>query len=286
MPLENNTTPFEARFRIINQVPWRVILVILVLILIFIWMIFAPDGILGKADAVGYAVCHRIEHRSFAIGDYQFSVCARCTGQYLGAVLGMVFLSVFRKRRSGRPPWWIIILLIGFVLAYAVDGVNSALRLFPLDLFPWLEKFWLYTPNNTLRLITGTGVGLGLSVMLFPAFNQTVWKRFNFQPVLEGYRDFGLLLILAVLVILLVLSKNPTILYPLSLISAGGILMLLTMVYTMVWVMLLRLENRFENLRQLFFPLLAGFAVALTQILLIDAFRYWLTDTWGGFPFG
>jgi uncharacterized membrane protein len=269
------------RKRFLQQFPWRVVLVILVAALFLTWMLIAPDGVLGKADAVGYAVCHRIDHRSFHIGDHQFSVCARCTGQYLGAVLGMAFLTIFRKYRSGRPPWLVIGILVVWAAGYAIDGFNSALHL-----IPWTEKYWLYEPNNTLRLITGTGVGLGLSVMLFPAFNQTIWKEYDRRPILAGARDFGILLVLAVALILLVLTENPIILYPLSLISAGGVLMLLTMVYSMVWLMIFRFENRFDKVNQLFFPLLAGFAVALTQILVIDVFRYWLTRTWGGFPLG
>jgi len=86
------------------------------------------------------------------------------------------------------------------------------------------------------------------------------------------------------LLIILVLTENPVILYPLSLISAGGVLMLLTMVYSMVWVMIFRLENHFASLRKFFYPLLAGFAVALTQIFVLDFLRYLLTGTWGEFP--
>jgi uncharacterized membrane protein len=262
-----------------NRLPWRTLLVIGVLILVLAWILYTPEGILGKADAVGYAVCHRIAHRSFLIGDYQFSVCARCSGQYLGAVLGVVFLAIFRRNRSGRPPWIIIIILLIGAGGYAVDGVNSFLHL-----IPGTERFWLYEPSNTLRLITGMAVGLGLSVLLVPAFNQTVWKRYDPRPILEGLRDFGSLLILAIVLVILVLTENPVILYPLSLISAGGVLMLLTMVYSMVWVMIFRLENRFETLRKYFYPLLAGFAVALTQIFVLDYLRYLLTGTWGEFP--
>jgi len=58
------------------------------------------------------------------------------------------------------------------------------------------------------------------------------------------------------------------------------------MVYSMVWVMLFRAEGRFENLPQYIYPLLAGFMVALIQILIIDFFRYSLTGTWGEFPLG
>jgi len=266
---------------ILRRFPWRVVLVFILVVIIVIWMYIAPEGIFGKADAIGYAVCHRIAHRSFHIGDIQYSVCARCTGQYLGAVLGILFLSIFRRYRTGRPPMFVIGILLIWGLVYIVDGFNSFLHLIPIT-----ERFWLYEPSNAFRLITGIGVGLGISVMLFPAFNQTVWKQYDRRPVLEGMWDFGLLLIFALLLILLVLTENPVNLYPLSFISVGGVLMLLTMVYSMVWVMIFRAEGAFENLRQFFYPMLAGFMVALIQILIIDFFRYSLTGTWGEFPLG
>ncbi|HBY06379.1 MAG TPA: hypothetical protein DEH22_00770 [Chloroflexi bacterium] len=277
--LSNTISTFRENF--LQRFPWRIVLTLGVGLLILIWMLFAPEGLLGKADAIGYAVCHRIDTRSFHIGDYQFSVCARCTGQYLGAVLGFVFLTIFRPRRIGRPSWLIIVVLLLGAAGYAIDGFNSFLHL-----IPWTEHYWIYEPNNTLRLITGTLMGLGLSVMLFPAFNQTIWQKYDRRPVLEGWRDFGGLLLLAACLDLLVLSDNALILYPFSLISAAGVLMLLTLVYTMVWLMLFRFENRITQVSQLLYPLLAGFAVALTQILVLDAFRYWLTGTWGGFPLG
>jgi uncharacterized membrane protein len=248
-------------------------------ILTFAWIFYTPDGFLNKVDAVGYAVCHRIAHRSFHIGDYQLSMCARCSGQYLGAVLGVAFLMIFRRFRSGWPPWYVTVFLLVWVAGYALDGVNSFLHL-----IPGTENFRLYEPSNTLRLITGMGVGLGISVLLVPAFNQTVWKRYNPLRILEGPRDFGILLGLAILLILFVLTENPIVLYPLSLVSSGGVLMLLTMVYSMVWVMIFRLENRFEGMRNFIYLLIAGFAVALTQIFVLDFLRFLLTGTWGEFP--
>ena len=271
--------PPTLRDRFLQKFPWKPLLVGVVLILVLAWMYFAPAGLLGKADAVGYAVCHRIDSRSFHIGNIQFSVCARCTGQYLGAVLGLAYLMILRPRRVQRPPWWIIGVLLLGAAAYALDGVNSFLHL-----LPFTEHLWLYEPNNTLRLFTGTMVGLGIAVMLYPAFNQSVWNRYRRGAVLTGWRDFGGLLLLAAILDALVLTENPVILYPLSLISAAGILLILTIVYAMVWIMLFRRENRYGHARQLIFPFLAGFATALAQILVMDAFRYALTGTWGGFP--
>ena len=266
---------------VLHRFTLRTILILLLIALLSIWIYFTPGGLLGKADAIGYAVCHRIDHRSFHIGETQFSVCARCTGQYLGAVLGITFLSIFRRYRVGRPPWLVIGILLMWGIFYAVDGFNSFLHL-----IPGTARFWLYEPNNTFRLITGTGVGLGISVMIFPAFNQMVWKQYDRRPVLESLWDFSLLLIFATILILLILSDNPVILYPLSLISAGGVLMLLTIVYSMIWTMLFRIEGHFGNLRQYFYLLLAGFVVAIFQILVIDLIRYTLTGTWGEFPLG
>ena len=56
------------------------------------WIYIAPPGILGKADAIGYAVCHRIDERSFHVDGRQLPLCARCSGMYLGALLGLVVL--------------------------------------------------------------------------------------------------------------------------------------------------------------------------------------------------
>jgi hypothetical protein len=64
------------------------------------------------------------------------------------------------------------------------------------------------------------------------------------------------------------------------------VLLLLTMVYAMVWAMLMRIENTFDSWREIGIPLLAGLTIALLQITVIDIFRLWLTGTWGGFPLG
>lgn len=250
-------------------------------LLLVAWLWYTPAGLLGKGDAIGYAICHRIDARSFHLGDRQVPVCARCTGQYLGAMLSLSYLALRRPRRIRRPNWAIIGILLVFVAFYAVDGVNSYLHL-----LPGLDRFYLYEPSNSLRLATGTALGLGIGIMLFPAFNQTIWKRQKPLPVLDGFLDFGVLLLLGVIVNLLVLSENPLILYPLALISAGGVFVILTMVYSMVVVMVFKVENIFEYRLGLIYPLVAGFIIALAQIAALDYIRFVLTGTWNGFHLG
>lgn len=264
------------------------VLVIAAALLVFIgWFLTTPPGLFGKADAIGYAVCHRIGERSFHIGSYQLPLCARCSGMYLGAVTGLVFQSLIGWKRLKIPHWSIIALLVVFVAAFGIDGSNSYLYLLKQvspGILPNIPN--LYVPNNPLRLLTGSGMGLGMAVMLFPAFNQTVWVDGEDKPAIPGWKTFSLLLGIQVIFDLLVLSESPIVLYPLAIISALGVWLLLTIVYSMVWVMIMGQDNKFSKLRQLWLPLLAGLTIAMIQTAAIDTLRFWLTGTWGAFPLG
>jgi uncharacterized membrane protein len=267
--------------RLLKQIPYKPLILAGGIILLVIWISFTPEGMLGKADAIGYAVCHRIAVRSFFFGERQIPLCARCTGQYLGAAIGLFYFFYKRPRRIGRPNWWIIGSLIIFAGFYILDGINSYIHLIPL-----LSRFYLYNPTNPLRLFSGTGLGLGISVLLYPAFCETIWEKRSSTPILEGFKDYLVLLLFAGFINLLVLIQNPLILYPLALLSTIGIIQLLTMVYTMVIILVFRKENQFENIKQLAYPLFAGFTLAMTQIALLDFIRFLLTGTWNGFHFG
>jgi uncharacterized membrane protein len=257
-------------------------------ILVFIgFLMVAPPGLLGKADALGYAVCHRIDVRSFHIGTRQLPLCARCTGMYLGALLGLVFLALTVPKRAGMPSKGLFIPLGLMVIAFGVDGVNSYLTLMKGIGTPFLSGIpTLYEPNNTLRLLTGTGMGLVIAVVLFPAFNQTIWSDWDPRPALSGWRAFGIMLALALVIDLLMLTESPVILYPLAILSALTVPLLLGMVYSLFAVMTMRKDNTYKWLSQAWLPLIAGFTIAMLQIVIFDILRYTLTGTWGGFPLG
>lgn len=264
-------------------------LVIVAAVLVFIgWFLNTPPGFLGKADAIGYAVCHRISERSFHIGSYQLPLCARCSGMYLGAVTGLIFQSILGWKRGKAPRWGIIAVLVVFLAAFGIDGVNSYLYLLKQvrpGFLPQIPN--LYVPNNILRLFTGSGMGLGIAAMLYPAFNQSIWMDYDdTRAALPGWKAFGLLVGIQIVVDLLVLTENPFLLYPLAIISVLGVLLLLTMVYTIVWVMITRQDNKYTKLRQLWLPILAGLTITVLQTAAIDMLRFWLTGTWGGFPLG
>ena len=255
----------------------KVLLILVALGLLTLWLFNTPAGLLGKADAVGYAVCHRIDVRSFHIESRETPLCARCTGMYLGAVLGFVYLSRF-GRSSGLPSLRVSVLLMAFLAGFALDGSNSFLHLIP-------NAPGLYMPSNPLRLLTGTGVGLGIAAMLTPVLHQSLWQSVQPQSALSNWRNFLPLLALAALLDGLILTENPLLLYPLALVSAAGVLIILTAVYTVVWVMIWRQDNHFATWRALWPYILMAFITALAQIAVIDAGRFWLTRTWNGFGF-
>jgi uncharacterized membrane protein len=262
------------------------IFVILAFILVITgWLIETPSGLFGKADAIGYALCHRISERSLHIGERQLPLCARCTGMYLGAAAGLVFQMVAGRKRTSLPHWSVLILLGILTAAFGVDGSNSYLYLIKSITPGALANIPnLYIPTNTLRVLTGSGMGLAMALMLFPAFNQTIWMDAEDKAIFPNLKPFALLLGIIVIIDLLTLTESPIVLYPAALLSVVGVLALLTMVYSMVWVMIMRQENAFTRYSEMWLSLLAGLTIAMIQVALIDVLRFWLTGTWGAFP--
>ncbi len=256
-------------------------------VLVFaIWFSFTPPGLLGKADAVGYAICHRIGERSFHIGDRQLPLCARCTGEFYSAGISLLFFAIFSKKQSGMPGWKLGIPLLLFLAAFGIDGSNSFLYLLKQTSGGALNNIPnLYIPNNTLRLFTGSGMGIALASILYPAFNQSAWKDSNPGRALD-WKKLGILIGVILLVNLAILTESPIVLYPIAILSIFGVLALLILVFSMVWLLIMRQENEFTALKQMWLPFLAGTTLAFLMISAIDLLRFRLTGTWGGFPLG
>lgn len=248
------------------------------------WMYIAPEGALGKLDAVGYAVCHRIDERSFHIHDRQLPLCARCTGEFYAAGLGLIFQLFVSRKRSKLPSRGILALFVVFLLAFGIDGSNSYLYLLKQSSPGVLSQIPnLYVPNNILRIFTGSFMGIALAAVLYPVVNQTLWKTLDDRPALE-WRPLGALTGLVILINLLTLTENPIVLYPIAYLSALGTLSLLVIVFSILWIMIMRQDNTFEEPRQLWLAALAGLTLALLLVLGIDLFRLQFTGTWSGFP--
>jgi uncharacterized membrane protein len=248
------------------------------------WMYVAPEGALGKLDAIGYAVCHRIGERSFHIGDRQLPLCARCTGEFFSAAVSLIFMGFVSGKRSKFPSRGILAVLFIFFLTFGIDGSNSYLYLLKgtspgtLDMNPNL-----YIPNNVLRLFTGSGMGIALAAVLYPVVNQTLWLQTDERPALE-WKSFGILVGVLVIFNLLVLTESPIVLYPIAYLSALGTLSLLVIVFGMLWMMIMREDSTYTSARQLLMPILSGLTLALLLVVSIDVARLQFTGTWSGLP--
>lgn len=252
----------------------NILLIAAVIALLAVWLVNTPPGLLGKMDAIASAVCHRAPLRSFLLDERPLPLCARCTGMFIGAALGMAYLA--RQGRRGDLPTLKINIVLGlFFAAFAFDGLNSFSQLLP-------GAPSLYPSQNWLRLVTGTGMGLAIAAYLMPVFHQSAWADYQEIPSVGNWRTLAVLLGLGALLDLAALSQNILILYPLAVLSGLAVLFLLTCIYTIIWVLVSKQENRYHTLRQMWFPITAGFLTALLQITLMDAGRLLITGTWAG----
>jgi uncharacterized membrane protein len=226
-----------------------------------------PGGLLDKADAVGSAVCGRIEAHTFVVGGRPLPLCARCTGSFIGALVGFLGQAVVlrRGRASEFPPVTVVLLLVLFVLLWAGDGVNSYLDL--------LGAEHLYEPSNTLRLVVGALNGLTWSGLMYPVLNFTLWREPSQERAIRGLGDLAVLLLLDALFVGLVMVGWDWLLYVLSPLSALGVVAMLCSVNTVLVLTLLRRENLAGTGSEAATALLLGLAAAIVLIGGIDAVR-------------
>ena len=246
-------------------------LVLATLVLFLFWLEHTPLGWMGKLQAIGYSVCHQIPSHSFKIGTMTFPLCSRCMGMYLGVFIGMIIL-LRKGNKSGFPSKKIMIIFGILIITWLVDGVNSFW-------YGALGKIILYTPNNTLRLITGFGMGLCISAVLYILFNITVWKDFNKNSPIDA-KTILLMGAGALLIISLIYLNNEILMTLFAYICTITVMALLTTLYTIIWIILFHKENSFRKLRELTLMVNAGLVCALLQVILLDAFRLTLTGTW------
>jgi uncharacterized membrane protein len=255
----------------------RAVVVLAVMLAAGAFLLVTPGGALAKADAIGYAVCHRIDSHSFTIAGRQLPLCARCTGIFIGGGLTIAALIAGGRGRAARmPARGMLVVLLGFIAVMGVDGLNSYLGFFH-GLLPQA-----YTPANWLRLLTGTLDGVAMGALILPMFNGIFWREPQDAPSLRNPRELAWLLALGALLFAATLSELDVLLIPLVVLSAAGVLSLFTLVNTTILTIVLRRENRVPGWRAAVWPLLGGLAATLSMFTVIDVVRFAVTGTWGG----
>ena len=255
--------------RVRGYLRWGVWLLPLAVIGAF--LLLPPWDVLVKTRLIGYAVCHQLPERSFHLAGEQLPLCARCSGTFLGALAGFVLLTLRGRHRAiGLPPVPITVMLVVFIFALGVDGLNSYLTFFP-------GMPHLYQPHNWLRLTTGTFNGLAISSIVYPVLNYSLWRDVVNTPAIKDFRELGLLIATGIGIIIVVLLEPAPLLYPLAILSTLGVLTLLTALNTVLLLMLFNRHGRVVQWQQAVLPLLVGLAASFVELGAIDVLRYLVT---------
>lgn len=238
------------------------------LVIIAGFLLSPPWHPLDKADLIGSGVCGRIPDHSLFLGGRQLPLCARCTGTYLGALLGFTTMWALRRQRATEmPPTPVLVAAVGFIVIMGVDGINSYLNFFP-------NAPHLYTPRNWLRLATGTLNGLAMSMIVLPVFNFTLWKKGSPERTIRGFGELGLMLAMAAIMVYVVQLQIAALLYPVALLSILSVLIMLTLVNSMIVMIIIRREAVAETWRDAVLPLALGLVSTLAEIAVLNLFRY------------
>jgi uncharacterized membrane protein len=256
--------------------PRLTIVILVVAISVIILAIQLPPAtVLGKASVVGYAICHQIPERSFFIAGRQLPLCARCTGTFLGALLGLGAMLLYgRRRAAGLPPVPVLGALVVFVAFWGFDGLNSYLTFFP-------GAPHLYEPQNWLRLTTGLLNGLALITFVFPIYNFAIWRAPSNARVFRNVWELLVLLPVAAVLVLLIQARVEILLYPLALLSTLGVVMMLTLLNAVMAALVLGRESYATSWRQALVPLTVGAALAILEMTALVLIRTYLTTSLG-----
>lgn len=212
----------------------------------------------------GFGLCHQLADRSFFGGGVQVPVCVRDTGIYVGFIVSLALVAVLQKRPTGFPPRWVSVVLAGFVLLMAVDGITS---------YTGIRE-----TSNAARLVTGLLAGYAMGALAVPLINDQLWRTSSSARVLGTTRSFVLWLA-SVPVAFVLLWFGGSILgaaYPLAVVLA--VLATLTSVNLIIVTMLPVFERRADRLVQAWQPLLIALALAWVEVAASAAVKLLLVD--------
>lgn len=238
-------------------------------------LIFLPGAsLLDRLRWLDSGICAQIPSHSFYPGGERLPLCARNTGIYLGFIVTLIVLySTGRGRAQRLPPWPMIVVLVGGIVALAIDGFNSL----ALD----LGLPHLYQPHNLLRLATGLSTGLAMALLALPILNQLFWREHNQQRSLPTPKNLLVYLAALILCFFAVASQSIIVLYPLAILSTMGILIALSSINLILIVALSRRSETFEYYRQLLLFFSLALILALGEMLVLAQLKLALLQTLG-----
>ncbi|GAC1426322.1 MAG: DUF2085 domain-containing protein [Ktedonobacteraceae bacterium] len=244
------------------------------LTMLAILLFFPGASLLNRMSWLDSGICAQFASHSFYPGGERLPLCARNTGIYLGFLVTLTTLyGKGRGRAQHLPPWPLVVLLLGGVTTLAIDGINS----FLLD----LHMQHLYQPNNLLRLATGLVTGLAMALLLLPMLNRLFWRGYNVARSVASWQELLHYIPLLIVCFFVIASQNALILYPIALLSTGGIVLALGSLNLIVFVGISRRDETFERYRELVPFLGIALLCAVGEMLLLAQLKLTLLHTLG-----
>lgn len=254
---------------------WPAVFVALCVLPIFVFLML-PWSLEGKALAVLHGLCAQQPGHSFYFGETRLPFDARMTGIYGGfALTSLYFVARGRWGRGGLPSIGVALVLVGFVVALGIDGVNSTLR----DMGQWHA----YVPMNGLRLATGLLTGVSLAAFIWLLVGQIALRqsRRTDQPVIEGFRDVVAILAILGIYAAIVLTNWEPLHWLLSLFLIVAAVTALTGLSLAFVLLVGRRENLASSVSQLAGPATAALLAAFTVMALTSGSRFILEAMYG-----
>lgn len=126
---------------------------------LFVLVPLLPAPVSAAIYLLGARICHQIGERSFHVAGAQLAVCARCTGLYAGAALGLVALAA----HGGMPA-----LLAPRVRLRRVSQRRAwlAAGAAPLVISVVAEQSGVWGGSNALRAATGLLCGAAVAFVV------------------------------------------------------------------------------------------------------------------------
>ena len=261
------------------------------------FIVLTPGDILRKFDYVGAAVCHRRLSHSFSMAGRQLPLCQRCSGTFPGALTCLLvhYLLLRRRRSLDFPAWQVLVVLCAFAALWGLDGVNSTTS--DGQFYILLQNFITrpegigilgYAPQPWLRLVSGALMGMSMSAILVPAFNQTMWADGEQKRALRPWHDFALLIVIelamAAVIYLAEPRPEPIFMVLISIYQIAGVLAMFVLLGAMLFTLALRKDATLLQWRDAWVPLVWGIVFALVVISVMDFVRLQITGTIDGVP--
>jgi hypothetical protein len=208
----------------------------------------------------------------------KLSLEARDFGIYAGFLVMWAYLAILgRGHARGVPSASILLVLVLFVFSMGADGLNAFFYDTSFFQMP-IELPHLYTPRLELRLGTGLLCGIAFAGILLPVVNSTLWRDEDPRPSIGNWKQFvGGISILAIL-FLLNESESGIFLYPLSILAAASVVILLSVI-NMVFVISFFKQPSAVTFRDALNPFAAGVLLTILELAVLASLRYAILGT-------